>query len=203
MSLPKSLRLSTPNFFVPKSAGFIFVLTLSKLKVFIRSKSSKNRCRIWICFIRPNPSLWIVPITADESMCSFTLTSPLFSSIWSPQRNMHARTKNKPSAIAKFAAYNSDSQEPSATAACVLLKPEIYAPFTNIPADAKPRERFEGLLNRTVRITCNLQCKMLFRTLLITQFWWKKVASKSICKNWILTNSCKYHVHQTWIRRVF
>ena len=25
------------------------------------------------------------------------------------------------------------------------------------PADAKPRERFEGLLNRTVRITCNFQ----------------------------------------------
>ena len=42
------------------------------------------------------------------------------------------------------------------------------------PADAKPRERFEGLLNRTVRITCNFQYKMLFRTLLITQFWWKK-----------------------------
>ena len=41
----------------------------------------------------------------------------------------------------------------------------------NIPADAKPRERFEGLLNRTVRITCNFQYKMLFRTLLITQFW--------------------------------
>ena len=41
----------------------------------------------------------------------------------------------------------------------------------NIPADAKPRDRFEGLLNRTVRITCNFQYKMLFRTLLITQFW--------------------------------
>ena len=41
----------------------------------------------------------------------------------------------------------------------------------NIPADAKPRERFEGSLNRTVRITCNFQYKMLFRTLLITQFW--------------------------------
>ena len=41
----------------------------------------------------------------------------------------------------------------------------------NIPADATPRERFEGLLNRTVRITCNFQYKMLFRTLLITQFW--------------------------------
>ena len=72
--------------------------------------------------------------------------------------------------------------------------------YINIPADAKPRERFEGLLNRTVRITCNFQYKMLFRTLLITQFWWKKVASKFY---WILTNPCKYHVHQTWIRRVF
>ena len=50
--------------------------------------------------------------------------------------------------------------------------------YINIPADAKPRERFEGLLNRTVRITCNFQYKMLFRTLLITQFWRKKSGFK-------------------------
>ena len=47
----------------------------------------------------------------------------------------------------------------------------IYMYIIYIPADAKPRKRFEGLLNRTVRITCNFQYKMLFRALLITQFW--------------------------------
>ena len=69
MSLPKSLRLSAPNFFVPKSAGFIFVLTLCKLIFFIRRKSWRNRCRIWMCFLRPNPALWVVPI-AHCCLCS-------------------------------------------------------------------------------------------------------------------------------------
>lgn len=62
MGLPKSLRLSAPNFFVPKSAGFIFVLTLCKLFFFIHRKSWRNRCRIWMSFLRPNPAFWIVPI---------------------------------------------------------------------------------------------------------------------------------------------
>ena len=65
----------------------------------------------------------------------------------------------------------------------------ILFAYIYIPADAKPRERFEGLLNRTVRITCNFQYKMLFRTLLITHFWWKKVASKSIEFWQILANT--------------
>ena len=67
---------------------------------------------------------------------------------------------------------------PSLLKPCLILilnlKHKTQQSMTYIPADAKPRERFEGLLNRTVRITCNFQYKMLFRTLLITQFWWKK-----------------------------
>lgn len=50
----------------------------------------------------------------------------------SPQKNLQTRIKNKPSTIAAFAAYNSASQELSASVVCVLLKFEIYAPFTNM-----------------------------------------------------------------------
>ena len=44
----------------------------------------------------------------------------------------NANLKKELSAIAAFAAYRSASHELNATVACVLLKLEIYAPFTNM-----------------------------------------------------------------------
>ena len=54
--------------------------------------------------------------------------------------------------------------------------------------------------SRRVTITCNLQYKMLFRTLWITEFWLKKSGCKIY---WFLTSPGKHHVHQTWMLRFF
>ena len=68
------------------------------------------------------------------------------------------------------------------------------------PGGRETARAFWLVASRRVTTTCNLQYKMLFRSVWITEFGFKKSGCKIY---WFLTNPGEHHVHQTWMRRFF